>query len=88
MVLYTCYTGFFLFLLLTKKGLTKAFCFNENETRYILIGLIIYCSGYLLSSTLIEFDLKSESYRIFNHHAILLPICVVLFIKMNKQNDP
>lgn len=87
MVLYTCYTVFFLILLLTKKGLTKAFCFNENETRYILIGLTIYCSGYLLSSILIEFDIKSESYRIFNHHAILVPICVVLAIKMNTKSN-
>ena len=88
MILYTCYILFFLFLLLRKKGTTHAFNISRTETKWILLGLVIYCASYLVSSALIEFGLKNESFRIFSHHALLLAISVVLYIKMIKRNDP
>jgi len=87
MTLYVCYTLFFLFLLLRKKGLNRTFSVKESETRLILLGLVIYCASYVLSSALIKFGLKTESYYILSHHVILLAICVFLYIKMVNTND-
>jgi len=88
MILYTSYTLFFLFLLLRKKGTTRSFNINETETKWILLGLVIYCASYLVSSALIEFGLKNDSFRILSHHALLLAISLFLYIKMFKTNDP
>jgi len=88
MTLYVCYTLFFLFLLLSKKGLNRSFSVKESETKLILLGLVIYCASYLVTSALIKSGLKTESYHIFNHHVILLAICVFLYIKMVKTNEP
>jgi hypothetical protein len=87
MILYTCYTLFFLFLLLRKKGVARAIYITENETKLILLGLVIYCASFLVSSSLIEFGLKNDSFHILTHHALLLAIGVVLYIKMTKVND-
>ena len=86
MTLYTCYTLFFLFLLFKKNGTTRSFNVNETETKWILIGLVIYCASYLVSSALIKFGLKNDSFQILSHHALLLAISVVLFIKMIKTD--
>jgi len=87
MTVYALYTMYFLFLLLRKKGIRQSFCLTEKETKLILAGLAVYCASYLVSATLIAFDLKVHTFRIVSHHAILLPICVVLFIKMIKTDD-
>jgi hypothetical protein len=87
MIVYALYILYFLVLLLRKKGIRHAFSLTEKETKLILVGLAIYCGTYLLSATLIEFDLKVDTFRILSHHAILLPICVVLCIKMIYSND-
>ena len=87
MILYACYTLFFLFLLLRKKGITMAIYITENETWLILLGLVIYCASFLVSSSLIEFGLKNDSFHILTHHALLLAISVVLYIKMARAND-
>jgi len=87
MTLYGCYSLFFLFLLLRKKRLNRTFIVKESETKLILLGLVIYCASYLVSSALIRFGLKTESYYILSHHVILLAICVFLYIKMVKTND-
>ncbi len=60
---------------------------TEKETKFILVGLVIYCMSYLVSSALIEFGMKVDSYRIFSHHAILLAACCILYIKMIKADD-
>jgi len=87
MIVYTLYSLYFLFLLLRKKGINRAFCLTEKETKFILVGLVIYCASYLASSALIEFGLKVDSFRIFSHHAILLVACCILYIKMIKTDD-
>ncbi|HMG88938.1 MAG TPA: hypothetical protein VK589_02725 [Chryseolinea sp.] len=83
---YALYTMYFLFLLLRKKGIKHAFCLTEKETKFILVGLVIYCGSYLFSAALIAFDLKVDTYRIVSHHAILLAICVILYLKMRKTD--
>jgi hypothetical protein len=87
MTVYTLYTLYFLFLLLRKKGLKHAFCLTEKETKFILVGLVVYCASYLVSATLIAFDLKVATFRIVSHHAILLSVCVILYLKMMKTDD-
>jgi hypothetical protein len=87
MTVYALYTMYFFFLLLKKKGIKHSFCLTEKETKFILVGLIIYCASYLVSAALIAFDLKVDTFRIVSHHAILLPICVVLYIKMMDTDD-
>ena len=87
MIVYSLYMLYFLFLLLRRKGIKHAFSLTENETKFILVGLTIYCGTYLLSATLIEFDLKVKTFKIVSHHVILLAICVVLYIKMLHSDD-
>lgn len=87
MTVYACYTLFFLFLLLKEKGTTRTFYVSENETKLILLGLIIYSASYFVSFALIKFGLKTESFRIISHHPILLAICLFLYIKMMAPND-
>jgi hypothetical protein len=87
MTVYALYTLYFLFFLLRKKGIRHAFCLTEKETKLILTGLVIYSLSYLVSAALIEFGLKVESFRIFSHHAILLAVCCVLYVKMIKTDD-
>lgn len=87
MILYACYILFFLFLLLKKKGVTSAFHVNENETKLILLGLVIYASTYLVSRGLIEFGLKAESFRIISHHPLLVAICLFFYYKMIAPNE-
>lgn len=87
MTVYVLYTLYFLFLFLKKRGIKHAFCLTEKETKLILVGLIIYSASYLVSAALIEFGLKVDTFRIVSHHAIMLPICVVLYIKMMKTDD-
>jgi hypothetical protein len=86
MTVYALYTLFFLFLLLKKKGVTHAFCLTENETKVVLLGLAVYTTTYLISSALIRFDLKVETYRIFSHHVILLGACLFFCVKMIKDD--
>jgi hypothetical protein len=88
MTIYVCYTIFFLFLLLRKKGLNRTFSVTESETKLILLGLVIYCASYLVTTALIKSGLKTESYYILSHHVILLAICLFLYIKMLKTHDP
>jgi hypothetical protein len=87
MTVYALYTCYFLFLLLKKKGIKHAFHLTEKETKFVLVGLVIYSASYLVSAALIEFDLKVDTFGIVSHHAILLPICVVLYIKMMQTDD-
>lgn len=87
MILYACYTLFFLFLLLKKKGTTRTFHVTENDTKFILLGLVIYSATYFVSLALIDFGLKTESFRIISHHPLLLAICLFLYIKMIVPND-
>ena len=88
MILYTCYTLFFVFLLLKKKGTTRTFRISETETTAILLGLVTYCASFLISFALIEFNLKNESFRILSHHPLLLAMILFFYIKMIKTNDP
>jgi hypothetical protein len=88
MILYMCYTLFFLVLLIWKKGTTRTIYIKETETKFILLGLVIYCVSFLISTLLIEFGLKNESFRLLSHHALLLAIIVFFYIKMIKPNDP
>lgn len=87
MTVYAVYTIYFLALLVSKKAVTKNFCFTERETKVLLAGLVIYCATHLISATLIRFGLKTESFQIVGHHAILLPLCVVLYVKMVRSNS-
>ena len=87
MLVYTLYTLYFLFLLLRKKGIRHSFSLTDKDTKFILVSLVVYCGTYLVSAALIKFNLKVDTFRIVSHHAILLPICVVLYIKMLYSND-
>jgi hypothetical protein len=87
MIVYASYTLFFLFLLLWKKKIRHAFCFTEKDTKLILMGLAVYCASYVVSSALIEFGLKVDTYRFFSHHAILLAACVLFYVKMIRTDD-
>ena len=87
MIVYTLYTSYFLFLLLWKKKVRYAFCLTERDTKFILTGLVVYCTSYVVSSALIEYGLKVDTYRFFSHHAILLVACVFFYVKMIKTDD-
>ena len=87
MIAYALYTLYFLFLLLWKKKVRHAFCLSERDTKFILTGLVVYCASYVVSSGLIEYGLKVDTYRFFSHHAILLGACVFFYVKMIKTSD-
>lgn len=87
MILYGCYTMFFLVLLLWKKGISRTIEIKEKETNFILLGMLIYCASFLVSSALIEFGLKNESFRILTHHVLIIAIIVFFIVKMDRTND-
>lgn len=87
MLIYSIYTLLFLFLYFGRKGMTKSFQVTEGDTKYILLGLVLYSLCNVVSHALIHFDLKSQSYQIVNPHFVLLAICFFLFYKMITPRD-
>jgi len=87
MIVFSIYSLFSLILLLRLKSARKIYTLDLMDLRYILIGLLIYCLGNLLSTALIYFDLKIASFQILNHHFLLLGICFFLCFKLMNDDD-
>ena len=87
MTLYSVYFMFFMALFLWARRRNVEFMVDSLDTRYILVGLVLYCFANLLSRLLIRLELKSESFEIVNSHFLLLGIGFFLYYKLKKVDE-
>ena len=84
MTIYAIYFMYFLALFFWVRGRTFELIVDAQDTRYILIGLVLYSLSNLVSRMLILLEWKNESFEIVNSHFLLFGIGFFLYYKLKK----
>lgn len=82
---YSIYIMYFLALLYYARRHNLKVVADQDDVKYILLGLVLYCIGKLVTRVLIYLKLKSD-YEIVNEHFLIVAIGVFLLYKLSNED--